>query len=168
MSALWAMVPGLRDESDEATSRGRLRAVPPPARRMARVPFLLVLIAVFALGMAGLLMLNTTLQNQAFQARALNRQATELTYLQADLENQLDVAAAPQQLARRAAELGMRPNPYPALLVAPQGTVLGEAKPVTGHELPGLAVKSPQQLKADAAAAAAKKKALADAKAREA
>src|SRR5690242_1501588 len=98
MSALWAP----RDDRDDAQEGGRtgsrLRAVAPPPPRMARLPFLLVMIGVFGLGMAGLLMLNTTLQNQAFQARALDRQATELTYAQAALEDQLDVAAAPVEL----------------------------------------------------------------------
>ena len=79
------------------------------------------MIGVFGLGMAGLLMLNTTLQSQAFEARALNRQATELAYVQADLEQRLDVAASPGELARNASRLGMRPNPHPAFLVLPEG-----------------------------------------------
>jgi hypothetical protein len=85
-----------------------------------------VLIGVFGLGMAGLLMLNTTLQNQAFQARTLNREATQLAYVQADLENRLDAQAAPAELARRASALGMRPNPHPAFLVLPKGKVIGK------------------------------------------
>ncbi len=145
MSALWAAAPDKRD--DNAAEPGqpkprsrRLRSVPDPAPRLARFPFMLVLIAVFGVGMAGLLMLNTTLQNQAFQARTLNRQATELAYTQADLENQLAVLAAPQELARRASEIGMRPNPYPALLEMPSGKVLGKATPVSGNEVPSLIV----------------------------
>ena len=135
MSALWAPITGWREEARRPDETGsRLQAVAPPAARLARFPFLLVLIGVFGLGMAGLLMLNTTLQNQAFQARALNRQATELTYAQADLENRLDTVAAPQEMARRASALGMRPNPYPAFLVMPKGKVIGDARAVTGTE----------------------------------
>ncbi len=166
MSALWA--PALDDDIEEGQrARTRLRSVPSPAPPLARFPFLLVLMAVFGLGMAGLLMLNTTLQNQAFQARTLNRQATELAYTQADLENQLAISSAPQELARRASELGLRPNPYPALLVLPGGKILGKATPVSGREVESLVVYTPAELSAQQAAAEAAKKAAAEKKAAE-
>ena len=136
-----------------------------PAARLARFPFLLVLIGIFGIGMGGLLMLNTTLQSQAFESRTLDRQATELAYAQADLEDQLDALAAPQELARRASALGMRPNPYPAFLVLPGGKVLGEPTPVGGQEVPALIVKTPAQLVAEQAAKRARAEAKAAAKA---
>jgi hypothetical protein len=136
-----------------------------PVIGLARFPFLLVLIGIFGIGMAGLLMLNTTLQSQAFQSRTLNRQATELAYAQADLENQLDALVAPQELARRASALGMRPNPYPAFLVLPSGKVVGEPTPVSGHEIPALIVKTPAQLAAEEAAKRARAEAKAAARA---
>ena len=76
MSALWAPSTGYQDEATAAGSRTGLRAVPRPRPRLARMPFVLVLIGIVGLGMTGLLMLNTTLQNQAFQVGTLNRQAT--------------------------------------------------------------------------------------------
>jgi hypothetical protein len=136
-----------------------------PAARLARFPFLLVLIGTFGIGMAGLLMLNTTLQSQAFESRTLNRQAAELAYAQADLENQLDALAAPQELARRASALGMRPNPNPAFLVLPSGKVVGDPTPVAGDEVPALIVKTPAQLVAEQAAKRARAEAKAAAKA---
>lgn len=163
MSALWAPLTGRRD--DVAANQRPLRAVAEPAARLARFPFLLVLIGIFGIGMAGLLMLNTTLQSQAFESRTLNRQATELAYAQADLENQLDSLAAPQELARRASALGMRPNPYPAFLVLPSGKVVGEPTPVGGQEVPALIVKTPAQLVAEQAAKRARAEAKAAAKA---
>src|SRR4030095_4254158 len=170
MSALWAPL-GAR--GDEVRTTGRpLRVVAQPAARLVRVPFLLVLLLIFGIGMAGLLMLNTTLQSQAFQSRTLDRQGTELAYAQADLENQLDALAAPQELARRASALGMRPNPFPAFLVLPSGKVVGKPRPVSGHEVPALIVETPAQwgtedapkrarAEAKAAAKAAKNKAAA-------
>jgi Tfp pilus assembly protein PilN len=156
MSALW--VPD--DHSEELRERpaGRpvLRAIPGAFPRLARVPFILVLVGIFGLGMTGLLMLNTTLQNQAFQASTLNRQATELAYTQADLESQLDRQAAPQILAQRASAYGLRANPYPAFLVLPQGKVVGTPRAVKGNELPSMIVKTPAQLAAERAAAAAR------------
>lgn len=165
MSALWA--PATQRHQEPGSTRGRtpLRSVPSPAPRMARFPFLLVLIGVFGLGMAGLLMLNTTLQNQAFDARTLNREATELAYAQADLENQLTVLGAPQELARRASGMGMRTNPYPALVVLPGGKVIGKPAPVRGGEIPSQIVKTPSELAAERVAAVAKAKALAEKKA---
>lgn len=146
----------------------RLRAVPPLRPRLARAPFLLVMVAVFGLGMAGLLMLNTTLQNQAFESRALSRQVTELVYTEADLQNQVNTLAAPPELARQASALGMRPNPHPAVIVLPDGKVLGEPTPVTGAEVPSLVVKTPAELAQERAEKEAKQQAAAAKKAREA
>jgi hypothetical protein len=163
VSALWAP---LTARSDNARRTGRpLRAVVQPASRLARFPFLLVLIGIFGIGMAGLLMLNTTLQSQAFESRTVNRRAAELAHAQADLENQLNALAAPQELARRASELGMRPNPFPAFLVLPSGKVVGEPIPVSGHEVPALIVKTPAQLAAEQAAKRARAEAKAAARA---
>jgi hypothetical protein len=161
MSAVWAPVPDGPDQRAAGRRPSRLRAVQPPANRLSRAPFLLVLIGVFGLGMAGLLMLNTTLQNQAFSSRALDRQATELAYAQADLENQIDLVSAPPELARRASALGMRPNPYPAFLEMPSGKVIGKAQPVRGSEVPSLVVRTPAEVAAAKAAAEAKAKAKA-------
>jgi hypothetical protein len=162
MSALWQ---GL--VAPPARTRPRLRPVADPTPRLARFPFLLVMIGIFGLGMVGLLMLNTTLQNQAFEARALNRQATELAYVQADLEQRLDAYAAPNELAFAASKLGMRPNPHPAFLVLPDGRVVGEPKPVNGNEQKVLVVKTPEQIAAEKASRAAKAKAAAEKKAAE-
>jgi hypothetical protein len=164
MSALWAPLAGSRNEF--RTTARPLRVVAQPAARLARFPFLLVLLLIFGIGMAGLLMLNTTLQSQAFQSRTLNRQATELAYAQADLENQLNTLAAPQELARRASVLGMRPNPFPAFLVLPSGKVVGKPIPVNGGEIPALTVKTPAQLAAEEAAKRARAEAKAAARAK--
>jgi hypothetical protein len=163
VSALWASLAA--GDDDVRASRRPLRAVTQPATRLARLPFLLVLIGIFGMGMAGLLMLNTTLQSQAFESRTLNRQATELAYAQADLQNQLDALAAPQELARRASALGMRPNPFPVFLEVPSGKVVGKPTPVTGHEVPALIVKTPAEIAAEKAAKRARAEAKVAAKA---
>ncbi|MFP5282441.1 MAG: hypothetical protein ACLGIF_03215, partial [Actinomycetes bacterium] len=166
MSVLRATLPEWSEAPAEApVQRPRLRAVPRRPARLARMPFIGVLMAIFGVGMTGLLMLNTTLQNQTFQSRALTRQATELAHVQADLESRLDAAGTPKELARRASALGLRPNPHPAFLVVPSGKVIGKPTPVTGQEVPDLVVKTPAELAAHRARAAAKKKAAAEAKA---
>ena len=153
MSALWTAISDRVERSD----RPYLRPVQRPRTRMARLPFVIVLIVIFAVGMAGLLMLNTTLQDQAFQARRLDTQTAQLGYTQASLQRQVDVLRSPQSLGQRASALGLRANPSPAFLMLPSGKIVGEAKPVRGGEEPSLIVKTKQQLQAEETAAKARK-----------
>jgi len=167
VSALWAPLGEQGNEAgDGRTESARsLKVLPTVRTTLARFPFIVVLIAVFGVGMAGLLMLNTTLQNQAFQYRALKREATVLAYDQATLQNQLDQLSAPSELARQASAIGMRPNPAPAFLVIPDGKIIGKPRRVSGDEVPDLIVRTPAELAASEAAAEAKRRAAAEAKA---
>lgn len=156
MSALWAGLTGPVAETAgdaDGRTRPRLRTVPPSAARLSRRPFAMVLIALFGIGMTGLLMLNTTLQNQAFESATVTRQATELAHVQADLQTQLDQASAAEELVRRATELGLRPNPYAAFLVLPSGKVIGKPTKVRGDEAPNLLYKSDAQIASEQATA---------------
>lgn len=176
MSALWADNSrrfGLRSPGS-GTARKRTRRSPDnePGKqagsaasgraaaqaRLGRVPFVLVLIAVFGIGMAGLLALNTTLQGQAFQAGRLHDQANQLTYQQASLERRVDDLRSIDNLAARAFGMGMRPNPQPGFVELPSGKVIHKPVPVTGDEVPGL-VKTPEKIQAEQEAAEAKKQA---------
>lgn len=168
MSALWSPLRAPADARasgkaarGDGTQERRLRSVPPLPERMARVPFLTVLIAIFGVGMVGLLMVNTALQNQAFESRSLNRQAAQLVYQEAEVQSQLNKVRTPEQIAAKASALGMRANPKPAFLVVPSGKVIGEQHRVDGTEMKGLIVKSPQQLAAEKAAKEAKARAKA-------
>lgn len=162
MSALWADIRPDRAEDRSATPSATRRPVliqgGAVRGRLGRVPFVLVLMALFGLGMAGLLALNTTLQGQAFAARSLHNRATQLTYQQAALERQVDDLHSVDKLAARAFGMGMRPDPEPAFLRLPDGRVIGKPTPVAGNEVPGL-VNTPEQIKAKREASAAKKKA---------
>lgn len=146
-------------------TRPALRPLATPGRRMARLPFLIVLIAAFGLGMAGLLLLNTTLQNQEFEARRLNSQASQLTYVQDDLESQLQTVSSPGSLAQKAYAQGMRPNVHAAFLVLPDGTVKGDAATTKGTEMRYLQPGTGEQLTTARAAAEAAEKAAKAAKA---
>jgi hypothetical protein len=116
--------------------------------------------------MVGLLMVNTALQNQAFESRSLNRQAAQLVYQEAEVQSQLNQVRTPEQIAAKASALGMRANPRPAFLVVPSGKVIGEQHRVDGSEMKGLIVKTPQQLAAEKAAREAKARAEAAEEAR--
>ncbi|MGI3780912.1 MAG: hypothetical protein ACRYG2_09045 [Janthinobacterium lividum] len=158
MSALVAAPKPTRSRparTGEEAARPALRPLATPGRRMARLPFLIVLIAAFGLGMAGLLLLNTTLQNQEFEARRLNSQASQLTYVQDDLQSQLQTVSSPASLAQKAYAQGLRPNVHAAFLVLPDGTVEGNAQATKGTEMRFLQPGNGEQLTASRAAAEA-------------
>lgn len=140
-------------------ARPELKLIRTPTRRLAAVPFGVLMVVLLGLGTIGLLLLNTTLQNQAFEVRSAQRQAAELSYILSDLQSQTYAAESPGELARRATELGMVPNPHGVFVDLRTGTVAGDATPVTGNELPGLLVRpepSPQPTEGlDAAPSAA-------------
>ena len=124
-------------------SRPLLRAIRTPARRLPGLPFALLVVAIVVLGMIGLLTLTTTLQDQGFAVRGLQTRAAELSYRVSDLETQVHRAASPAEIAGRATELGMVPNPNGVFIDLATGRVVGEAKPVTGQEIPSLRVPRP-------------------------
>lgn len=165
MSALWAPLhpPSDSDTGRSSTGDRKLRAVPSLPGRVARIPFITVLIAIFGVGMVGLLVVNTALQNQAFESRLLNRQSAQLVYQEAELQSQLNKVRTPEQIATKASALGMRANPKPAFLVVPSGKIVGEQHRVTGNEMKGLIIKTPAQIAAEKAEKAAKAKAKAEA-----
>jgi hypothetical protein len=92
--------------------------------RAARTPFVLLVVALLAGGLITLLVLNSSLNEGSFQVSRLKKQSTDLTDEQQELQRDVDAYAAPDALARRAAELGMVPGGDPAFL-APDGTVRG-------------------------------------------
>ena len=168
MSALVAAPKTTRKHSarpGEQAVRPVLRPLATSGRRMARLPFLIVLIAAFGLGMAGLLLLNTTLQNQEFEARRLSSQASQLTYVQDDLAAQLQTVSSPGSLAQKAYAQGMRPNVHAAFLELPDGKVKGDARPTKGTEMRYLHPGTGEKLTAARAATEAAAKAAKAAKA---
>lgn len=135
-----------RRKSPQPTGRSRLSVVATPNQPLRRTPFLLVLALVLGVGMVGLLVLNTTLQNQAFAARTLNREASLLANQQAQLQARVDVLRTPQTLAEKAATLGMRPNQNPAFVKLPEGRIVGNPKEVAAGPLPPWLRSTPEEV----------------------
>ena len=121
-----------------AQARPQLRSITSPRRRMAGATFAVFVVGLFFSGMVGMLLLTTLLQNQAFEVRAAQRTASELSYRASDLEAQVNRAKAPAALGQRAAALGMVPNPRAVFIDLSTGEVLGEPVPVRGDEIPSL------------------------------
>lgn len=145
----------------------QLRPVPAPRRQMGMVGFIAVVAAILGLGMVGVLVLTTVLQEQAFGVQARQREATALANELSDLESQVTQARSVHHLGVAARKLGMRPNPAPALLRLPDGKVTGEPARVAGNEIPSVRFVSHEQAEKELKArheAEAKRKAEAEAK----
>lgn len=93
--------------AEQAVQRARLTVVPRRTQPSARVPFVIFVSVVLVAGVVGLLMLNTTMQQNAFRATALEKEAQALTAKQEGLEMDLARLNDPQQVAERALALGM-------------------------------------------------------------
>lgn len=161
MSALWADTStDFQADRRSADRPARPRVIQGGAgtARLGRVPFVLALIVILGIGMAGLLALNTSLQGQAFQARSLHQKANQLTYQEAALHTRVAELRSSDNLAARAFKLGMRPDPNPGFIQLPDGKTIGKAKTVTGDELP-MIIKTPEQINAERKAQEAKKQA---------
>ena len=141
-----------RPKATENTTTA-LRPVPAREGGLGRLPFMLILAGVLVVGLVGLLMLQTRVQEQSFEVHQLQTKATELSYRQAQLEVQVQQKATPAEIARQATALGMVPNPYGVYIDVRTGTVVGTQKAVTGREVPYITYKSPEQKAAEAAAA---------------
>lgn len=124
----------------------RLRLVRPARPRMGPVTYLTFLLGLVGIGMVGLLLLNTHLQNQAFQATELRRQAAEMSYAEGELTQLVVEAGSTQELTRKATELGLRPNRGIAFIEIPSGTITGKPTPDDGLFLPSALTLSPEDI----------------------
>ena len=135
--------------AEAAVERARLTVVPRVRRsRSPRVPFVTLVSLLLLGGVIGLLMFNTTMQQNAFAATALEQQAGDLTSREQTLQMELEVLRDPQVVAEKARSLGMVDGGPPAFLAA-DGSVKGVPMPATlANRVPILppAVKKPAAL----------------------
>lgn len=106
-----------------------LRLVAPVRVRARRTPFVFVLLSVLSMGLVGLIVLSTTLQDQAFRIAALHQQAAALKLQQEKLQHDVDYLDSPASVARKAVGLGMVPNRNPVFLRLSDGRVVGQPEP---------------------------------------
>lgn len=112
--------------AEAAVARARLTVVPRMrTSRAPRVPFVTLVSLVLLGGVVGLLMFNTSMQQSAFAATALEAKAADLTSREQTLRMQLEVLRDPQNVAVRAQRMGMVPATNPSFLRLSDGTVLG-------------------------------------------
>ena len=91
--------------AESAVERARLTVVP---QRMlvrthaARTPFVVLVLAILAGGVVGLLMFNTSMQQSSFTATALQQEVTALTAKEQKLNMEHDALRDPQRLSSEA------------------------------------------------------------------
>lgn len=99
-------------------------------------PFVIFIIVLMGFGVAIVFGLATAVQNESAKLAELKVQANELRYREAALQSQVEEQSSGQYLSAKAWELGMRPNPYPAVMKLEDGSVTGTQQAVQGNEIP--------------------------------
>jgi hypothetical protein len=122
--------------TESAQRRARLAVVRGGPGNAPRLPFAALVLTVLALGLVGLLLLNTSLQQGAFYARDLEARAQTLGQQREALRVHVSALREPQRVAEKAAALGMVPNPSPAFLRLSDGQVLGNPEPAGAESEP--------------------------------
>lgn len=84
-----------------------------PSPGLRDAAFVLCLTVVLTIGVVGVLLLNTSMQQQSDQLTAQRQQIAALTTTVQQLHIRLDQASDPARLAARARRLHMRPVPRP-------------------------------------------------------
>jgi cell division protein FtsB len=108
-----------------AVERARLTVVPRRRTRAARMPFVALVSLVLLMGVIGLLLFNTSMQQASFATTSLEEQATTLSAREQTLQMELDVLRDPQHVAERAQEMGLVQPCGSATLSLADGKVLG-------------------------------------------
>ncbi|MFJ6753713.1 MULTISPECIES: hypothetical protein [unclassified Streptomyces] len=110
-------------------------ARPRPGGQAARMPFVLLVVALLGGGLISLLLLNSALNEGSFQLTRLKKETTALTDEEQALQRDVDAYSAPDALQRRAQELGLVPGGSP-VFIGPDGKVAGTAAPAEASPSP--------------------------------
>lgn len=109
--------------AEEAVERARLRVVPRTRMPAPRVPFVMLVSAILLAGVVGLLMFNTTMQQNSFTAADLQTQAEELRSEEQALRAEIAELNDPSNIAGQARDLGMVMPVCPRFLYTATGKV---------------------------------------------
>ena len=111
-----------------------LRVVPAAIRRTGNGVFAVLCMALLAMGLVSLLMMNTALASGIYQLKDLRATSGTLTDQQEQLTQVVDDLRSPRNLADRAQQMGMVPAKSMAFVRLSDGTVIGEAQPAAAEQ----------------------------------
>lgn len=114
-------------KADPTPRRPGLRVLPGGRVRPPRAPFVVLVLLILGAGLVGLLLLNTGLQQSSFGLRDLERDTRLLRDQHAALTQEVARLSAPDELAVKAAALGMTPADDREYLVLESGVAVEEA-----------------------------------------
>jgi len=109
--------------------RPRLRVVRAPAHARTRVPFVVLCMSILVSALLGALVLNTSMAQGEYERYALQTRLAQSAQSQQQMLSELEVTAAPAQLAAAATSLGMVPTTTGGYLRLADGAVLGNPAP---------------------------------------
>ncbi len=119
---------GARALNRPATETPRLRVVTGAPLRHGGAAFGVICAVLLAVGLVGLLLLNTSLAQGSFTLSRLQATSDQLADTQGALNQSLAASEAPANLASRAVSMGMVPAQSAAFLRLSDGKVIGVAK----------------------------------------
>jgi TolA-binding protein len=111
-----------------------LRVVPAAIRRTGNGGFAVLCMALLAVGLVSLLMMNTALASGIYELKDIRAQSGTLTDQQEQLTQVVDDLRSPRNLADRAQQMGMVPAKSMAFVRLSDGTVIGEAQPAAAEQ----------------------------------
>lgn len=119
--------------AEAAVERARLSVVPRLSSEAPRVPFVTLVSLMLIAGVVGLLLFNTSMQQNSFAATDLEKQARDLSSREQTLQMELENLRNPQSVAEKAQALGMVPASTPAFIQLSDGSIVGDPVPASAE-----------------------------------
>ncbi|WP_189169196.1 hypothetical protein [Pilimelia anulata] len=108
-----------------------LTVAPPAPVSVPRAPFVALLLLVVVGGVLGILMVNTSVMENAFRLQNLQQQYADLDRVEGELRRDLEYTETPNNLYRAAKRLGMVDGGQPAVITLPNGRQIEMPNPLT-------------------------------------
>ena len=131
--------PGIEQPRKSRTPLSVVRSVP----RKRRAPFVVLCFGLLAIALMAVLVLNISVSSAQYQLVQLRSEQTTLTKQNQDLTQQVQNFDAPQNLAAKAAELGMVASLAKGQIDLSTLSVTGKAKPAVKGDTPGAVIAAP-------------------------
>jgi hypothetical protein len=106
---------------------------PAPALPLPRAPFVVLMIVLVVVGVVGVLVLNTKINEDSFRLADLRANQASLDLQEQQLRQQLADLESPNNLMAAATRLGLVPAGDPAFISLPDGRVVGLPQPASGR-----------------------------------